>query len=91
MTSSYLYAAYKLQRQQQRMGGRDLPTFDWICHNANATGPFIIIIIFTPVLNSQGMTKLRYKKYKNQAGMNLTPPYSYSITKLSCSMMALYR
>jgi len=30
----------------------------------------------TPVLNSQGMKKLRYaiKKYKNQAGMNLTPP-----------------
>jgi len=30
-----------------------------------------------PVLNSQGMKKLRYaiqKKYKNQAGMNLTPP-----------------
>ena len=44
----------------------------------------IIIIIYylymyflTPVLNSQGMKKLRYaiqKKYKNQAGMNLTPP-----------------
>jgi len=31
----------------------------------------------TPVLNSQGMKKLRYaiqKKYKNQAGMNLSPP-----------------
>ena len=31
----------------------------------------------TPVLNSRGMKKLRYaiqKKYKNQAGMNLTPP-----------------
>jgi len=39
----------------------------------------IIIIILTPVLNSQGMKKLRYaiqKKYKNQAGMNLTPPPS---------------
>ena len=31
----------------------------------------------TPVLNSQEIKKLRYaiqKKYKNQAGMNLTPP-----------------
>ena len=30
----------------------------------------------TPVLNSKGMKKLavQYKKYKNQAGMNLTPP-----------------
>ena len=36
-----------------------------------------IIIFLTPVLNSQGMKKLRYaiqKKYKNQAGINLTPP-----------------
>jgi len=34
----------------------------------------------TPVLNSRGMKKLRYaiqKKYKNQAGMNLTPPPYY--------------
>ena len=38
----------------------------------------IIITFLTPVLNSQGMKKLRYaiKKYKNQAGMNLTPPPS---------------
>ena len=31
----------------------------------------------TPVLNSQGIKKLRYaiqKSTKNQAGMNLTPP-----------------
>jgi len=31
----------------------------------------------TPVLNSQGMKKITLcntKKYKNQAGMNLTPP-----------------
>jgi len=31
----------------------------------------------TPVLNSQGMKKLRYaiqKQYKNHTGMNLTPP-----------------
>ena len=37
----------------------------------------IIIFFLTPVLNSRGMKKLRYaiqKKYKNQAGMNLTPP-----------------
>jgi len=36
-----------------------------------------IIVIFTPVLNSQGMKKITLcntKKYKNQAGMNLTPP-----------------
>ena len=56
------------------MGGRDLPTFDWICHNANATGPFIIIIIiFTPVLNSQGMKKLRYKKIQKSSW---NEPYS---------------
>jgi len=36
----------------------------------------IIIIFLTPVLNSQAMKKLRCntKKYKNQAGMNLTTP-----------------
>ena len=37
----------------------------------------ICIIILTPVLNSRGMNKLRHaiqKNYKNQAGMNLTPP-----------------
>ena len=37
----------------------------------------IIVIIFTPVLNSQGMKKYTIcntEKYKNQAGMNLTPP-----------------
>ena len=36
----------------------------------------IIIIFLTPVLNSRGMKKyaVQYKKYKNQAGMNLTPP-----------------
>jgi len=47
------------------------------------TNLFIIIInllllfFLTPVLNSRGMKKLCYaiqKKYKNQAGMNLTPP-----------------
>ena len=49
-------------------------------------------IFFTPVRNSQGMKKLRYaiqKKYKNQAGMNLTPPAPPS--QKSCSKMALYR
>jgi len=37
----------------------------------------IIIVFLTPVLNSQGMKKLRYaiqKSTKNQVGMNLTPP-----------------
>jgi len=36
----------------------------------------LIIIFWTPVLNSQGMKKyaMQYKKYKNQAGMNLTTP-----------------
>ena len=36
----------------------------------------IIIVFLTPVLNSQGMKKyaMQYKKYKNQAGMNLTSP-----------------
>jgi len=36
----------------------------------------IIIVFLTPVLNSQGMKKyaMQYKKYKNQAGMNLTHP-----------------
>jgi len=37
----------------------------------------LFIIFLTPVLNSQGIKKLCYaiqKKYKNQAGMNLTPP-----------------
>jgi len=41
------------------------------------TNTFIIIIIFTPVLNSQGMKKITLcntNKYKNQAEMNLTPP-----------------
>jgi len=41
--------------------------------------PCIIIIFLTPVLSSQGMKKnyaMQYKKYKNQAGMNLTPPPS---------------
>ena len=36
-----------------------------------------IIIFLTPVLNSQGMKKIALcdtKKYKNEAGMNLTPP-----------------
>jgi len=44
---------------------------------ANLIIIIIIIIILTPVLSSQGMKKLCYaiqKKYKNQAGMNLTPP-----------------
>jgi len=43
----------------------------------------------TPVVNSLGMKKLRYaiqKKYKNQAGMNLTPPPP---SQKSCSQMAL--
>ena len=47
---------------------------------ANVVVVVIIVIIFlTPVLNSQGMKKLgptlcNTKKYKNQGGMNLTPP-----------------
>ena len=37
----------------------------------------LFLYFLTPVLNSRGMKKLRIcniKKYKNQAGMNLTPP-----------------
>ena len=50
----------------------------------------IVIIFLTPILNLDGRKKLYYavqKKYKNQAGMNITPP---SFTKLSRSKMALY-
>jgi len=52
----------------------------------------IIITFLTPVLNSQGMKKITLcntKKYKNQAGMNLTPPAPPS--QKSCIKMALYR
>ena len=37
-----------------------------------------IIIFLTPVLDSQGMKKyaMQYKKYNNQAEINLTPPPS---------------
>jgi len=34
---------------------------------------YFIFIFLTPVLNSRGMKKIT-EKYKNQAGMNLTPP-----------------
>ena len=37
----------------------------------------LLLLFLTPVLNSQGMKKLRYaiqKSTKNQVGMNLTPP-----------------
>ena len=37
----------------------------------------IILIFLTPVLNSQGIknTLCNTKKYKHQAGMNLSPPF----------------
>jgi len=39
---------------------------------------FLLLLFFTPVglLNSQGIKNyaMQYKKYKNQAGINLTPP-----------------
>jgi len=47
--------------------------------NINVLAITIVTVFFTPVLNSQGMKKITLcntKKYKNQAGMNLTPPHS---------------
>ena len=44
---------------------------------------FLLLLLFfflTPVLNSRGKKKItlcNIKKYKNQAGMNLTPPPPY--------------
>ena len=51
----------------------------------------IIIIILTPVLNSQGMKKLRYTIQKSTKKSSWNEPYSSSFTKQSCSKMALYR
>jgi len=42
------------------------------------TALLLLFFFLTPVLSSHGMKKItlymQYKKYKNQAGMNLTPP-----------------
>ena len=57
-----------------------LPTYYYIVIITTHSLTHSVIIFFcflTPVLNSQGMKKLRcaiQKKYKNQAEMNLTPP-----------------
>ena len=50
---------------------------------------FIIIIIFTPILNSQGVKELCYALQKVQKS-SWNEPYSSSFTKQSCSKMALY-
>jgi len=52
----------------------------------------IIIIFLTPVLNSQGMKKLRYAIQKSTKKSSWNEPYSSScFTEQSCSKMALYR
>jgi len=55
------------------------------------------ILFLTPVLNSQEMKKLCdaiHKKYKNQAGMSLTPPHSsfkkMSSIKLVSSILTMF-
>ena len=61
-------------------GTRERPSSRFPSDRLRPSGSLvIIIIILTPVLNSQGMKKITLcntKKYKNQAGMNLTPPPS---------------
>ena len=51
----------------------------------------IIIIIFTPILNSQGVKELCYALQKVQKSSWNEPYSSSSFTKQSCSKMALYR
>jgi len=51
---------------------------------------FIIIIIFTPILNSQVVKESCYALQKVQKS-SWNEPYSSSFTKQSCSNMALYR
>ena len=63
---------------------------DWFRSATNLRFQYYYYYFFTPVLGSQGMKKstlCNTKKYKNQAGMNLTPPHSQK----SCIKMALYR
>jgi len=48
-----------------------------MCVLANIIMIIIIIVFLTPILNSRRMNKITLcstEKYKNQAGMNLTPP-----------------
>ena len=59
---------------EQSLSMRSLPG---VLNCCNISQICVIIIFFTPVLNSQGVKKMTLcntEKYKNQAGMNLTPP-----------------
>ena len=64
----------------------------WNKYEVSLTSPVIsIIIILTPVLNTQGMKKLRCAIQKVQKSSWNEPYSSSSFTKQPCSRMAVYR
>jgi len=63
---------------------------DWFRSATDLRFQYYYYYFFYPGTRFPGNEKMhamQYKKYKNQAGMNLTPPHSQK----SCIKMALYR
>jgi len=74
-------------------GTRERPSSRFPSDRLRPSGSLvIIIIILTPVLNSQGMKKITLCNTKKVQKSSWNKPYSSSsFTKQSCSNMALYR